>query len=82
MLMVRNEFPEQGVMWAGRNICLYPPEYIFKYGPPRGDVPVGAWEVKSFSSSYEAERFATKEEALKYLAQLLGQKVQLEGDKS
>ena len=84
MRLRRSEIPGQGVMWAGRNVTVYPPKYLTRFGPPRGDIPVGAWEVnlvihcgESFLHS-NPHRFDTEEKALQFLSEIFDEPVEFE----
>lgn len=85
MKLLRKEIEGQGVMYAEGQVILFPPEYLIKYSSPKGDVPVGAWEVTYYPSPFSdlslhryKYRFPSQEEALSFIIKLMGEPVVLE----
>ena len=81
MKLFRNELEDQGVMYSGKGFSLFPPEYLVMYGPPKGSVPVGAWEVTVIGYRpllHHTSRFSSLEEALAYMREIAGEEVLLE----
>ena len=80
MKLLRNEIPGQGLMYSGDGYDLFTPEYLIKWGPPKGDIPVGAWALHSDRGRMWdlGTPFTSAQEALAHLSKALGEDVTLE----